>query len=313
LKRLGFYFLWFNFLNILELEKSQNLFKLILIFLKFSPIKKMFKGVCIDINGVIYSGNQLCTKNILKSFQKLKESKKKYLFVTNTSRDSKSLILKKLNELGIETDSKSIYTSPEATKNLLNTLKLKNPYFLTHENLKEEFTEFFSLEVSKNEKDYDCLVLGNLNSTTTFEEINFGFRVLKHLQKTSTPILIGMGSNKYFKDDDNKLTMSTSGLIECFKNSLSNSKPDIQLYVAGKPNESIFKGAASQMGLDVKDCVMIGDDWEGDVKGSLSAGFACGVLVKTGKYNVGDEEKLKNVNSSKIFENFDEAINFILE
>jgi HAD superfamily hydrolase (TIGR01458 family) len=269
----------------------------------------MFKGVCIDINGVIYSGNQLCTKNIVKSFKKLKKSQKKYLFV----RDSKSLILKKLNELGIETDLNSIYTSPEATKNLLSNLKLTNPYFLIHENLREEFTEFTPLEPFKNEQDYDCLVLGNLNSSTTFEEINFGFRVLKHLQKNATPILISMGCNKYFKDDDNKLTMSTSGLIECFKNSLSNSKPDIQLFVAGKPNESIFKGAALKMGLDMKDCVMIGDDLDGDVKGSLSAGFSCGLLVKTGKYNVGDEEKLKDVKFSKIVENFDEAINFILE
>lgn len=61
-----------------------------------------------------------------------------------------------------------------------------------------------------------------------------------------------------------------------------------QAEILGKPAPSVFQLAAQTLGLQPEQVVMVGDDVVGDVGGAQSAGCK-GVLVKTGKYRVGDE------------------------
>lgn len=61
-----------------------------------------------------------------------------------------------------------------------------------------------------------------------------------------------------------------------------------QATILGKPAPSVFQMAAQTLGLKPEQVVMVGDDIWGDVGGAQSAGCQ-GVLVRTGKYRVGDE------------------------
>lgn len=56
----------------------------------------------------------------------------------------------------------------------------------------------------------------------------------------------------------------------------------------GKPAADVFHLAASSLGLQPGQVVMVGDDVIGDVGGAQGAGCQ-GVLVRTGKYREGDE------------------------
>ena len=56
---------------------------------------------------------------------------------------------------------------------------------------------------------------------------------------------------------------------------------------------------------------MVGDDVEQDVNGAIRAGIGVGVLVKTGKYREGDEEKL--LDNGFATGTFSEAVSFIEE
>ena len=56
---------------------------------------------------------------------------------------------------------------------------------------------------------------------------------------------------------------------------------------------------------------MIGDDVEGDVGGALNAGLS-GVLVRTGKYKEGDEDKLDRAPSA-VHADLAAAVAWILE
>ena len=117
------------------------------------------------------------------------------MFVSNTSRESRNSIFKKLKEKGFGIFEKDLFTSPEIAISYLKKNNLKSPFLLIHDNLKPSFQEF--ILTSQNPSDYDSVVLGNLNNTTTYSEINFAFRVLRNLQiQKKTPILVSMGNNK---------------------------------------------------------------------------------------------------------------------
>lgn len=227
---------------------------------------KNIKGICIDISGVIYTGKKLCSQNILYSYEKLLKSGNKVLFVTNTNRITKKELQETLENFGLKIELDRIFSSPETAKSILQKHKLSKPFLLVTENLKEEFIEF--PQNSKDESFYDSLVLGNLSTKTTYEEINFGFRILRNLQKEKkVPVLISMGNNRYFEDLDHKLSMSTGCFIESYKHSLQNWKPKLEVIIAGKPDISIFFGASEKLGLKTEECVMIGDDLDGDIIG----------------------------------------------
>lgn len=63
----------------------------------------------------------------------------------------------------------------------------------------------------------------------------------------------------------------------------------IQITVVGKPAPEFFRAALAELGADVNEAVMVGDDIDSDVRGGQAIGMT-GVLVKTGKYRSGDLE-----------------------
>ena len=61
--------------------------------------------------------------------------------------------------------------------------------------------------------------------------------------------------------------------------------------ILGKPSPDFYGVAVDSLGCESKHVVMVGDDALADVDGALAAGLQ-GILVRTGKYRPGDEEKI---------------------
>ncbi len=59
----------------------------------------------------------------------------------------------------------------------------------------------------------------------------------------------------------------------------------------GKPSKMFFRLTVEALGCAPGEAVMVGDDAEADIGGALAAGLK-GVLVRTGKYQRGDEDAL---------------------
>ena len=58
--------------------------------------------------------------------------------------------------------------------------------------------------------------------------------------------------------------------------------------VVGKPEESFFRIALEDMGLEAHEVAMVGDDAEADVAGAKKAGLS-GIQVRTGKWRPGGD------------------------
>jgi ribonucleotide monophosphatase NagD (HAD superfamily) len=65
----------------------------------------------------------------------------------------------------------------------------------------------------------------------------------------------------------------------------------VEATVLGKPAKDFFLSAVASLGCRPEETVLVGDDAASDVGGALKAGLR-GILVRTGKYRPGDEEKM---------------------
>jgi ribonucleotide monophosphatase NagD (HAD superfamily) len=61
----------------------------------------------------------------------------------------------------------------------------------------------------------------------------------------------------------------------------------------GKPSPLLFDALAGDLGCTPGDLALVGDDAEFDAAGALRSGCGAGVLVRTGKYRAGDEDKVE--------------------
>ena len=80
------------------------------------------KAFIIDMNGVIYHGNQLL-KGAVEFVEYLDRKGKSYLFLTNSSERSPLELSQKLARLGITVAPEHFYTSALATASFLATQK----------------------------------------------------------------------------------------------------------------------------------------------------------------------------------------------
>ena len=78
------------------------------------------KAFIIDMDGVIYHGNQLL-KGASEFVMWMEENNKSFLFLTNSSERSPVELSQKLSRLGIEVDPNHFYTSALATASFLST------------------------------------------------------------------------------------------------------------------------------------------------------------------------------------------------
>lgn len=228
------------------------------------------KAVLCDIGGVLYVGDT----PIDGAIDAVKRIKKHYpiRFLTNTTQKTGAEVVEKLDELGFEIEQEEVITALDMTKMFLENQKSTAEFLLTDNAL-----AFF--EPLKNyPKNY--VVVGDAQHNFSYENLNLAFRTLLKGAK-----LLAVANNRYFQDDDNELSMDAG----CFVSALEYASGQ-KAQVLGKPSKEFYLLACQSLGVTPSECVMIGDDIEGDVHGAQLAGLQ-GILVKTGKFYEGDLQK----------------------
>lgn len=97
--------------------------------------------------------------------------------------------------------------------------------------------------------------------------------------------LYTLQENRYFRKGGELVT--DLGPLSAFL-SYASASPAHNL---GKPSALLFRSLAQEAGVRMEEMVMVGDDAEFDASGAVALGMA-GVLVRTGKYRPGDEDRV---------------------
>ena len=229
------------------------------------------KAIFFDLSGVIYEGKRLIP-GASDVIYRLRKTHFQLRFVTNTATKNTETILSELCEMGIQVHANELFTAPMAVKQYLLQEQLR-PKLVVHPNIISEFSDL-------NCDNPNCVVMGDARDQLHYQSLNEIFQMCH----AGMP-LIGIGMNKYFKDE-NGLQLDAGPFIRAIEWAAG-----VDAIIMGKPNLIFFQAVVESTGLAESQCLMIGDDVISDVNGAVEAGLF-GVLVKTGKYLIGDEKKL---------------------
>ncbi|KAJ8907636.1 hypothetical protein NDN08_007745 [Rhodosorus marinus] len=244
------------------------------IALAMNSASKGIKLALIDISGTLHVGSQ-AIQGGPPALKKLREAGVTVKFVTNTSKESSTDLHSQLTGLGYDVAREDIHSSLGAASLLVRKMDL-HPLLLLSESARMDF-----------EKDYDyscadSVVVGLGPERLTYEWLNRAFRILDKGGQ-----LIAAHDGRYFKQEDG-LSLGPGAFVHGLEYCTGK-----KALVVGKPSREFFLTAFSSDLAVADEVVMIGDDATSDCSGALNAGIGNAVLVQTGKYRSGDEEKAK--------------------
>jgi len=252
----------------------------------------MIKGVLLDLSGVLYVGDTPIN-GALEAINRLQTSGMQLRFITNTSRKTRLQVVQELRNMGFNIAEDLVFTCVIAARDYLTSHSLR-PHLLVHPNIRREFETLADQQPN-------AVVLGDAADDFTYASLNRAFRVL-----SSSPDipLIAMGYNRYFREADG-LSLDLGPFVKALE--FASGK---QAIITGKPDATFFHQACDAMGCRPEQTLMIGDDAISDVEGAKKAGLkAC--LVKTGKYQPGDENSIQP-GADDLAENIQDAVERLL-
>src|SRR4029079_406383 len=253
----------------------------------------MIRAALLDLVGVVYQGERPLP-GAVEAVAGLREAGLRLRFLTNTTRMPRRALLSRLSEMGIVVAEEELFTPAQAARTWLKTKRL-SPHLLIHPDLEEDFA---NLDGSAGE----AVVVGDAAQGFTYAALNTAFRKLLEGAE-----LLALARNRSFKDDDGELSLDAGPFVTALEYACQR-----QAVLFGKPAADFFQAALASAGCDGKEAVMVGDAAAADVAGALAAGVGSALLVRTGKYRPGDENKVKTVPSDTV-EDLAAAVRWIMQ
>lgn len=226
------------------------------------------QALLIDLAGVLHVGDQLIPGSI-EALSALRAAGLKRVFLTNTTRTPRRVLVAKMNALGLTMTEDELLTAPGATLNVVRTRGL-HPHWIVHPDL--------AAEVGPSAAEPDALVLGDAGPFIDYAQLNTAFRLIQR----GLPF-IAMARNRYFREEDG-LSLDMGAFVAGLEYSTG-----VTAEITGKPAAPFFQAALDAVGVEAGDAIMVGDDLRDDIGGAQALGIA-GVLVRTGKYSPADEQ-----------------------
>lgn len=251
----------------------------------------MIRGALFDLSGVLYVGSE-AVAGAADSLERLRRSGLGIRFVTNVTRLPAGEILGRLNKMDLAVDDDELITAPRAARAHLLKHRL-SPYLLIHPALKPEFADLIT-------DSPNAVLLGDAGDDFNYGNLNDAFRLLM-----DGSAFLAMGNNHYFRENGG-LSLDIGPFVAALEYACGRSAT-----ILGKPSADFFKAALESLGCGPDETIMVGDDAQADVDGALAAGIK-GILVRTGKYQAGDESKITR-EGAEVLADVNAAVDWILE
>lgn len=233
------------------------------------------RGFLLDMDGTLYLGGRLL-EGSLQFLQKLRETGRSALFLTNNSSRSGAAYVEKLRRLGVGEPFLHVLTSGQAAgRYALRTYPGGRAYVLGNPMLRAELAEM-GLALDDEKPDY---VLVGYDTTLTYEKMT---RVCD-LVRSGLPFI---ATHPDFNCPTETGYAPDIGAILAFIQASAGRRPDM---VVGKPNAGIVEEALRETGLACGELAMVGDRLYTDIATGVNFGMTS-ILVLTGEATAADVE-----------------------
>jgi len=253
---------------------------------------RRIRGLLLDLDGVVHVRGEVVPGS-LQAIAKLRAVGLPFKFVTNTTRRPLARIVADIAALGLDVTREDVFTPAALARDFLLRRNL-SPFLVVHPDLREDFRDLPSGGT-------EAVVVGDAGEFFTYDLLNEAYRKILG----GAPFL-ALAKNRNFRDRDGELSLDVGAFVAGLE--FASGREAI---VLGKPAPLFFALALQGLGCAAEEAAMIGDDAESDVEGAMAAGLR-GVLVRTGKYRVGDETRLKKPPTA-MAEDLNEAVDLLLD
>lgn len=229
-----------------------------------------YKGYFIDLDGTIYEGkNQMPTGR--RFIERLQAANIPYLFVTNNSTRTPEYVANNLsNNHDIPTTPAQVYSSALATADYLNSITVagenRRVYAIGESGLKTALVDA-GFELTDIDPAYVVVGMDMQATYAMFETATLAIR----------------NGAKYIATNMDTNIPNERGLVPGAGslNALVRYATGVEPFEIGKPQATIIEYALKKIGLTADEVVMVGDNYNTDIKAGINADMAT-LLTYTG-------------------------------
>ena len=237
--------------------------------------KNNYKGILLDLEGVIYEGSRLIDGSI-ETINKLLAHGFNIKYLTNTTTTSRRLVFEKLIQFQLPLIEPDIFSPAIAANIFLKKKNISRISLFTNQSLQEDFADFVIDDLRP-----EAIILGDLYKEFSWEKLNKAFQIILE----ANPLIIALHKNRYCKRE-NKLGLDLGPFVAALE--YATSKKSVLI---GKPEKNFFNLAIEDIKLKNEEVLMIGDDIIADIGGAKNILLKT-IQVKTGKFQKKDETNL---------------------
>jgi len=252
----------------------------------------MINGVLLDIAGVVMLGSSPIP-GAIEAVQRLRDAGLPIRFVSNTTRSTRDVLFAKVVNAGVAMSLDELFTPARAAREWLES-RQASPLLLVHPGLAPDF-------LGLPEHGRLAVVVGDAAHGFDYAALNDAFRAL-----VDGAGFVALAANKSFQDSDGKLSLDAGPFVAALEYACGRTAE-----IVGKPSPSFFGAALDSMNCPAGNAVMIGDDVDSDIAGALEAGVGAAILVRTGKYRNGDEDRASR-RPTLVADNLGTAVEWVL-
>ena len=235
------------------------------------------RGLLIDIDGVLtVSWKPL--DGAVAALRAIRDAELPVVLLTNTTSRTRERIAETLSDAGFPIGPDDVLTAPAATAAHLREHRPGARCLLLNSGADISADLDGLTLVSGPDARPDVVVLGGAGPEFDYAALD---GVFGHLQRGAE--LFAMHRNLYWRTDEG-LQLDSGAFLLGLERAAGT-----EAVVLGKPAGAFFDAALATLGVAADEAAMVGDDLEADVLGAQAHGVA-GVLVRTGKFQPGDEE-----------------------
>jgi HAD superfamily hydrolase (TIGR01457 family) len=224
----------------------------------------------IDLDGVVYRGNQLIP-GAKEFILWLNANAKKYLFLTNNSFASETQVIEKLGRLGIVTDRSHVLGAGQAAVQIIAQRKPGASVFVVGEGPLTNLVKEHGMKIANEDWRTSDAVLVGLDRALSYQKLNDAIMAVRN------------GADFIAINRDPLLPVAEGVIAGCgVMVGAIEGGSEITPEVVGKPEPMLLEQAMHQLDSKPEETIMIGDNNGIDVKAGLAA-HTHTMLVFSGK------------------------------
>jgi len=258
----------------------------------------LFEGYIFDLDGTIYLGDELLP-GAKRLILKLRELEKRVIFLSNNPTKDPRMHAEKLGGLGLETpDSEIVNTVVTMTEWLLQNHPEATVFPISEEPLKNAL-EGAGIRMSEDPEEID-IVIASYDRGFEYRKLQIAFDAIWFYGRA---MLVTTNPDRYCPFPGGRGEPDAAAIVAAIE-ACTGAKCQVNV---GKPDPIMLETVMELVGLDAKECVMVGDRLYTEIRMAKDARMPSAVVL-TGETTEEDLAGESEVRPDYMLERIDQLV-----